>query len=82
MKQQSFSSQAVFEKYGRKSRRELFLDEMEKVVSVVCDGVFGAPALREGGPRPAAGGSVDHAPDIFCATVVQLVGPWGGGTAV
>src|ERR1035437_7056094 len=32
MKQQSLASQAVFEKYGRKSRRELFLDEMEKVV--------------------------------------------------
>jgi IS5 family transposase len=32
MKQQSLSSQAAFEKYGRKSRRELFLDEMEQVV--------------------------------------------------
>jgi IS5 family transposase len=32
MKQQSLASQALFEKYGRKSRRELFLDEMEKVV--------------------------------------------------
>ncbi len=32
MKQQSLASQAAFEKYGRKSRRELFLDEMEKVV--------------------------------------------------
>ena len=32
MKQQSSASQAVFEKSGRKSRRELFLDEMEKVV--------------------------------------------------
>ena len=32
MKQRSLASQAVFEKYGRKSRRELFLDEMEKVV--------------------------------------------------
>jgi transposase, IS5 family len=32
MKQQSLSSQALFEKYGRKSRRELFLDEMEQVV--------------------------------------------------
>src|SRR5258705_4042452 len=32
MKQQSLSSQCVFEKYGRKSRRELFLDEMEQVV--------------------------------------------------
>jgi len=28
MKQQSLPSQGVFEKYGRKSRRELFLDEM------------------------------------------------------
>ena len=32
MKQQSLASQAVFERYGRKSRRELFLDEMEQVV--------------------------------------------------
>jgi transposase, IS5 family len=32
MKQQSLASQGVFEKYGRKSRRELFLDEMESVV--------------------------------------------------
>ena len=32
MNQQTFSSQAGFEKYGRKSRRELFLDEMELVV--------------------------------------------------
>jgi transposase, IS5 family len=32
MKQRSVSSQGVFEKYGRKSRRELFLDEMEQVV--------------------------------------------------
>src|SRR5580693_4193890 len=32
MKQRSLASQGVFEKYGRKSRRELFLDEMEKVV--------------------------------------------------
>src|SRR5665213_1894065 len=32
MKQQSLASQGVFERYGRKSRRELFLDEMEKIV--------------------------------------------------
>ena len=32
MKQQSLASQLVFEKYGRKSRRELFLDEMEQIV--------------------------------------------------
>jgi IS5 family transposase len=32
MKQQTLASQASFEKYGRKSRRELFLDGMERVV--------------------------------------------------
>lgn len=32
MKQQTFASQSVFAKDGRKSRRELFLDEMEQVV--------------------------------------------------
>ena len=32
MNQRTFASQAEFQKYGRKSRRELFLDEMERVV--------------------------------------------------
>ncbi|MDX6456905.1 MAG: transposase, family [Acidobacteriaceae bacterium] len=32
MRQQTLAVQAGFEKYGRKSRRELFLDEMEQVV--------------------------------------------------
>ena len=30
--QQTLASQASFEKYGRKSKREQFLDEMNKVV--------------------------------------------------
>ena len=32
MKQQSLASQVLFEKYGRKSRREVFLDEMDRIV--------------------------------------------------
>src|SRR5260370_8389150 len=32
MRQQSLAYQGSFEKYGRKSRRELFLDEMNEVV--------------------------------------------------
>jgi len=32
MKQRSLPSQGLFEKYGRKSRRELFLDEIERIV--------------------------------------------------
>jgi len=32
MSQRTFASQVEFKKFGRKSRRELFLDEMELVV--------------------------------------------------
>jgi IS5 family transposase len=32
MHQRMFASQAEFQRYGRKSRRELFLDEMERIV--------------------------------------------------
>jgi IS5 family transposase len=38
MRQRTFASQAGYQKYGRKSRRELFLDEMERIVpwSAMC----------------------------------------------
>ena len=54
MKQQSLASQSVFEKYGRKSRRELFLEEMEKLVPYdICVGAWlmvgRAPLNRYGG---------------------------------
>jgi hypothetical protein len=32
MRQRTFASQAEFQKYRRNSRRELFLDEMERIV--------------------------------------------------
>ena len=32
MNQRTFASQVEFEKYGRKSRRELFLDDMERII--------------------------------------------------
>src|SRR3982074_2620186 len=32
MEQSTFASQGSFERYGRKSRRELFLEEMDRVV--------------------------------------------------
>jgi IS5 family transposase len=32
MNQRTFASHAEFEKYGRKSLREVFLDEMERIV--------------------------------------------------
>lgn len=32
MSPRTFASKAEFQEYGRKSRRELFLDEMERIV--------------------------------------------------
>lgn len=32
MRQQTLASQASFEKFGRKGKREMFLDQMEQVV--------------------------------------------------
>jgi hypothetical protein len=81
MKQWSLAAQGVFEKYGWKSRRELFLDEMEQVVP--WSGLEAlVRALCQGRQRAAAGGAVDHAADVLRAAVVQPVGPRGGGAAV
>jgi transposase, IS5 family len=45
MKQQSLATQGVFEKYGRKSRRELFLEEMEGIVPRSAMGKRGTLAV-------------------------------------
>jgi hypothetical protein len=49
MKQQSLASQAVFEKFGRKSRLELFLDEMEQVVPWSCMEALVRPRYAKAG---------------------------------
>ena len=46
MKQRTFASQAEFKKYGRKSRRELFLDEMERVVPSGLNKISSFPTRR------------------------------------
>jgi|GEM_PF-6562795 len=70
--QQTLASQASFEKHGRKSKRELFLDQMNRVVPW-----SGLLALVEphypSRQRPATGWAVDHAADLLSATVVRLV---------
>src|SRR5271167_3832250 len=69
MKQQSLASQSVFEKYGRKSRREHFLDEMEKIVPW-------------SGPRPLGGdergqrGRQAHAAELLHGEERKV---WGDG---
>jgi len=75
--QQTLSSQTSFEKHGRKSKRELFLDQMEEVVpwNELLAVVTLLPESRE---RSSACGFVYHAADLLFATVVQPVGPWDG----
>ena len=60
MEQRGVASHCVFEKYDRKSRRELFLDEMEKVVPCPrWSRWFGRTMPRLA--TSAEGGPVDHA---------------------
>ena len=79
--QQTFAAQASFEKYVRKSRRELFLDEMNAV----------APWSRQLGlvemhytkaAWSSASWIVDHTANRLFAAVVQSVGSWHGRSAL
>ncbi len=73
-----------FEQYTKKTRRAIFLEEMEQVVPWRSWRVVraGRAALSQAGERAAAGGSGAHAADLLSAAVVQPVGPGGGRGAV
>jgi transposase, IS5 family len=75
--QQTLASQASFAKFGRKSKRELFLDQMNQVVPW-SELLALVEPLSQGRQRPAAGGPGDHAADLLFAAVVQLVRPRHG----
>ena len=69
MRQQTLASQASFEKYGRKTRRELFLEEMNQVVPWSELEALVEPIIR----KPATAAVLlawDHAADLLCAAVV------------
>ena len=71
-----------FEQYTRKTRRAIFLEEMEQVVPwrELCALV--APHYpKPGNGRPAVGVE-RNAADLLFAAVVQPVGPGGRGGAV
>ena len=78
MKQQSLASQGVFEKYGRKSRREVFLDEMEQIVPWSALEALVRPHYAKAGKGRQPVGLFDHAADVLRAAVVQPVGPGCG----
>ena len=72
MQQLTLAQAAEFQRYGKKTRREHFLDEMEAVMPWTA----GCTALFEGRDGPQAGGSCDHAAGLLRAAVVCVVGSW------
>ena len=71
-----------FERYTKKTKRALFLEEMEQVVPWGALGALIEPHYPKAGRRTAAGGGGADAADLFSAAVVQPVGPGGGRGAV
>jgi hypothetical protein len=68
-----------FERYTKKTRRQVFLEEMEQVVPwrELCSLTNGT-ALSQAGEWAPAGGSGADAADLFSAAVVLPVGPGRG----
>jgi transposase, IS5 family len=82
VRQPTLAAQTGFEKYGRKSKREQFLEGMGQVIP--WNGVrrVDRTTLSQGREWAAAGGVVDHAASVLFAAVVQPVGSEGGRGAV
>jgi IS5 family transposase len=76
MKQQTLAMASGFERYGKKTRRALFLEEMEQVVPWAELCALIEPTVRQGGQRPSAGGNRADVADVFFAAVVQPVAGW------
>ena len=67
-----------FERYTKKTRRAMFLEEMEQVVpwgKIVC---ADRAALSPAGQGATAERTGEDAADLFSAAVVQSGGPGGG----
>ncbi len=82
MHQQTFA-EVTFEQYRKPTRREQFLDEMNRVVPwaelvAVIEPVY----PKADGPGASAGGDRTHAAAALPATVVQPVGSGCGRGAV
>ena len=76
--QQTFASQASFEKHGRKSKLELFLDQMEQVVPWSELLALVEPHYpKAGNGRQPVGLSI-MLRTYFTAATVQPVGPGHG----
>jgi IS5 family transposase len=78
--QQTLSSQTSFEKHGRKSKRELFLDHMEQVVpwSELLALVEPHYPKAGNGRQPVGVAIMLRTYPPWRTTVVQPVGSWHG----
>ena len=76
--QQTLASQTSFEKHGRKSKRELFLDQMEQVVPWSELLALVEPHYPKAGNGRQPVGLAIMLRSYFLAAVVQLVGPRHG----
>src|SRR5882724_10941125 len=82
MKKRTLAMMTGFEQYTRKTRRAIFLEEMEQVVpwGQLC-ALVEPHYPKPGNGRPPVGSGA-HVADLFFAAVVQPVGPGGGRGAV
>jgi len=71
--QRTLASQRSFEKHGRNSKRELFLDQMEEAVPWSELLALVSPHLSEGWERSSACRFAYYAADLIFATVVPPV---------
>src|SRR5204862_4461996 len=73
MKQRTLAMMTGFEQYTRKTRRAIFLEEMEQVGAVGRVVRAGGAALSPAWEGAAAGGSRAHAADLLFAAVVKAL---------
>jgi IS5 family transposase len=81
MKQQSLASQSVFGKYGRESRREVFLDEMEQIVPWTAREAVVRPHYAKAGKGRQPVGLLIMLRTYFVQQWFNLSDP-GGGVAL
>jgi len=85
VKQMTFSA-AGFDCYAKTTRREIFLQEMDKalpwarLVALIEPALLCGACAGQGGPAPGWSGA--DVADVFPSARVQSFGPGGGGSAL
>jgi hypothetical protein len=75
MKQQTLAMQRGFKKFGRKSKREVFLEEMDRIVPWSGLVELIEPHYPKGGTRSSACRSGADVASLLSAAAVQLIRP-------